>query len=76
MRSYHDFVFPPLSLQVCQAIDSSVGCGTASEADLAILLSGLEHEVVSIRDGCLRSLQTLVGFVDVDNHRYFECKTM
>ena len=65
-----------MSLQVCQAIDGSVGCGTASEAYLAILLSGLEHEVVSIRDGCLRSLQTLVGFVDVDNHRYFECKTV
>ena len=56
--------------EVCQALDGNVGCGTASSKDLAILLNGLEHEVVSIRDGCLRSLQILVNFVDVESERF------
>ena len=56
--------------EVCQALDGSVGCGFASDQDLSILLNGLENQVVSVRDGCLRSLRTLVTFVDPESERF------
>ena len=47
--------------EICQAIDGDMGCAVASQADYGILLDGLQMEVVSVRDACLRGLQILTS---------------
>ena len=56
--------------EVCEASSGKVGCAVASDEEFNILMDGLQMEVVSVRDACLRGLLSMIDALEkYNNHK-------